>query len=203
MHILDKFKKKRRLKKFKRNFNIFSHRVSGSGFTLIELLVVIAIIGILTALLMFNYLEVTKRARDNQRKSDLQQIRSALELYRSDNGVYPGPQSPTYQLVSSGSCTSGQTFASGGTVYMQKVPCDPSWSWNNNTSEYFYYPVASSGSDYLQYTLAACIENQSDRDPDVETLSAYESNTTYFPSGFPNGYSIDSNCANVYVLTNP
>ncbi|MBI2195693.1 MAG: type II secretion system protein [Candidatus Levybacteria bacterium] len=59
------------------------------GFTLVELLIVIAIIGVLTTLLMANFIGVRQRARDAQRKSDLRQIQSALELYRSDQGSYP------------------------------------------------------------------------------------------------------------------
>ena len=77
------------------------------GFTLVELLIVIAIIGVLSALLMANFIGVRQRARDAQRKSDLRQMQSALELYRSDLGLYPttqngpargepGIQHPTY-----------------------------------------------------------------------------------------------------------
>src|SRR5437588_640087 len=62
---------------------------SSKGFTLIELLVVIAIIGILATIVMVNVLSVRSRARDTQRKSDIRQIQSALELYRADQGSYP------------------------------------------------------------------------------------------------------------------
>jgi general secretion pathway protein G len=54
------------------------------GFTLIELLVVIAIIGMLSALLVPNFMGARERARDAQRKSDLKQIQKALEMYRQD-----------------------------------------------------------------------------------------------------------------------
>lgn len=59
------------------------------GFTLIEILVVVTIIGILTAIAMVSYSSINKRSRDAKRKSDLEQIRAALELYRADNGAYP------------------------------------------------------------------------------------------------------------------
>src|SRR5579872_5421721 len=59
------------------------------GFTLIELLIVLAIIGVLTGLLLANFIGVRERARDAQRKSDVKQIQTALELYRQDNGTYP------------------------------------------------------------------------------------------------------------------
>lgn len=90
------------------------------GFTLIELLVVISIIAILSAFLMANFIGVRQRGRDAERKSDLRQIQSALELYRADNGKYPGFQGG---------------FAYGWSVptkllgispnYMQTLPTDP------------------------------------------------------------------------------
>jgi prepilin-type N-terminal cleavage/methylation domain-containing protein len=60
------------------------------GFTLIELLVVIAIIGILAAMILTSLAAARVRARDAVRKSDLNQIATALEVYASDNeGTYP------------------------------------------------------------------------------------------------------------------
>lgn len=59
------------------------------GFTLIELLVVIAIIGILITVGSVSYQKAVRLSRDSKRKTDLEQIRQALETYRSQNGVYP------------------------------------------------------------------------------------------------------------------
>lgn len=59
------------------------------GFTLIELLIVISIIGILVALVSASFLTAQKNARDSRRKTDLEQIRQALESYRAENGSYP------------------------------------------------------------------------------------------------------------------
>ncbi|KKR56464.1 hypothetical protein A2615_00535 [Candidatus Curtissbacteria bacterium RIFOXYD1_FULL_41_36] len=54
------------------------------GFTLIELLIVITIIGILASLTLATYGNTQQKARDGVRKSDLGQIRRALELAKSD-----------------------------------------------------------------------------------------------------------------------
>jgi general secretion pathway protein G len=136
-----------------------------SGFTLIELLIVIAIIGVLATLLMANFVGVRQRARDAQRKSDLRQIQSALEIYRSDNGSYPlsAPGQGNFPTA----CGTGVSFtavSSGGTTttYMGVVPCDPSGTgagvWNNGS---YYYTQLSNGANY---TLGACLENGADND---------------------------------------
>ncbi len=72
------------------------------GFTLIELLVVIAIVGILVAVGSISYLTASKQSRDTRRKTDLEQIRQALETYRSETGAYPASTSslsPDYITV--------------------------------------------------------------------------------------------------------
>lgn len=60
------------------------------AFTLIELLIVIAIIGILAGVL---FVSIGQRplvqARDAKRTADLQNFRTALTLYYTDNASYP------------------------------------------------------------------------------------------------------------------
>ncbi|MGH7245715.1 MAG: type II secretion system protein [Candidatus Levyibacteriota bacterium] len=132
------------------------------GFTLIELLIVIAIIGILAALLMANFVGVRQRARDAQRKSDLRQIQSALELYRADVGSYP--DTSTFS-----SCGSGASLANGTTIYMTTIPCDPL----SGTS--YAYSSASS----TTYVLIACLENSSDSQKDSTNVSPCDGTTNF------------------------
>src|SRR3989338_3663907 len=55
-----------------------------SAFTLIELLIVITIIGILASLTLASFGNAQAKGRDGVRKSDLAQMKRALELAKSD-----------------------------------------------------------------------------------------------------------------------
>ena len=52
-------------------------------------MVVISIIGILVGLSAFGLQGARQASRDARRVSDIEQIRSGLELYKADCGVYP------------------------------------------------------------------------------------------------------------------
>lgn len=66
------------------------------GFTLIELLVVVAIIGVLAGIGLSINNSAQERARDTRRKSDLNIMVQALQLYRNDHGRYPRTPSATW-----------------------------------------------------------------------------------------------------------
>lgn len=103
------------------------------AFTLIELLIVITIIGILSVALIPRITGGPAKARDTSRKSDLQGIASALELYASDNqGAYPVHASVF-------GCVNDTNLARGITdelaPYMTEVPIDPTDnSWRNGSA---------------------------------------------------------------------
>ncbi len=83
------------------------------GFTLVELLVVIAILAVLVSVTLAGFRSSQARGRDAERKSDLKQISSSLELYYSDYGEYPD------------TLPWGAEFTDGKTVYFKIVPTDP------------------------------------------------------------------------------
>lgn len=59
------------------------------GFTIVELLIVIVVIGILAALVLNSFTGVQARARDTERRTDINAIATQLEVYYNDNGGYP------------------------------------------------------------------------------------------------------------------
>lgn len=132
------------------------------GFTLIELLVVISIIAILTTLLMANFVGVRQRGRDAQRKSNLYNIQAALELFKSDAGLYPYSGGTAFPA-----CNTALTY--NNSTYMSKVPCDP------QGGDYTYVST-----DGTSYTLYACLENESDSQRTSAPTNPNPTCTTYF-----------------------
>lgn len=106
------------------------------AFTLIELLVTISIIGILSVIALVAVNVVRETGRDAKRKTDLETIRTALELYKADAGVYPSPPLST-------------SIAYGTKTYLATVPTDPSAG-----RTYSYNYIAASKT----YTLCAALE---------------------------------------------
>jgi len=122
------------------------------GFTLIELLVVIAIIGLLATVVLVSLNTAREKARDAKRKSDINQLQLALQLYYDDNNVYPGESWCDSSVGSCGhSCpcsdnnwTSGSTFYTAlvGGGYIANLPVDPT---NNSNYYYNYEPDCNQG----------------------------------------------------------
>lgn len=111
------------------------------GFTLIELVVAIGILAILAVFLIasLNPIQQFEKARDAQRKSDLTQIKRALEQYYQDHGSYPASNA-SYQITD----FNGNAVVWGGSAgwqpYMNLVPQDPS-----SDRKYVYYAVDTKG----------------------------------------------------------
>ena len=71
--------------------NIFRNKANLTrGFTLIELLVVVSIIGMLASVILVSLQGARNKARDIKLIAEVKELQKALELYRLDNGKYPG-----------------------------------------------------------------------------------------------------------------
>jgi len=135
-----------------KNSKIQKLKNSKFGFTLIELLVVISIIGILIALSGFGLQGARTAARDARRKADIEQIRSGLELYKSDCGNYPLDLGATATLTGTfppnglPSCLSANT-------YIVNRPDDPLPGMT------YRYVSPASGGPAVSYEICARMEN--------------------------------------------
>jgi len=64
--------------------------MKNKGFTLIELLVVISIISLLSTIVLASLNTARAKARDAATVQNIKQLTLAMELYKDDNGFYPG-----------------------------------------------------------------------------------------------------------------
>lgn len=125
------------------------NKINRNGFTLVELLVVISIISILTIISMGSYRSIQIKARDGQRKSDLNAVSKALMLYFSDKGVFPA--SFPFGNISVG-------FTGGnGIVYMRQTPLDPR---NESANGYQYVYIVDA--TFKKFNLYTNLENTKD-----------------------------------------
>lgn len=113
------------------------NKKSNWGFTLIELTIAIAIIGILSTIIITSLGSAREKGRDAKRIRNIQEIRTAIELYIAANGHAPdlGDSNcidPTVQDIycftndwSGGTAKLWDDFTAQLNPYMKTVPKDP------------------------------------------------------------------------------
>jgi prepilin-type N-terminal cleavage/methylation domain-containing protein len=113
------------------------------GFTLVELLVSVGIIAVLIValILVLNPYAQLQKFWNSQRKSDLDQIKNALDTYYNDYGCYPT------------SVPFGIQWLNGQTMLMKKVPQDPSVYCKSDSECYPYAYITDTGTDCPQWSV--------------------------------------------------
>lgn len=152
------------------------YEIMKKAFTLIELLIVIAIIGILAGILFVSIGQNPLiRARDTKRISDLQNLRTALTLYYTDNNAYPA------------------ALANLIPTYIPAVPVDPS-NGTSHAAECALYNGGNYGYVYTEasgaYVVQTCLENGNQSlatDCDTATLTPACVDDGDFTSGTAGG----------------
>ncbi len=92
------------------------------GFTLIELLIVITIMGILAALISTNLFGARERAQDSQKKSNLEQLKTALHSYYANYRNFPASTNgmTIFGCGVNGTSQCTDSFTAGGVEYLNK-----------------------------------------------------------------------------------
>jgi len=106
------------------------------GFTLVEILIVVVILGILAAIVIPQFTEASTEAKESRLLSDLQSMRSQIELYKiQHNDEMPGAGTASFA-----DAMTGYTDVAGALAllqapadgvygpYIQKIPTNP---WND------------------------------------------------------------------------
>lgn len=121
-------------------------RSAEAGFTLIELLVVLVILGLLAALAGPRVIGYLGGAKSGTARLQVENFKSALDLYRLDTGSYPTTQQGLGALVKSPGNVPGWK---GPYIDSPNLPVDP---WGNPYSykqpgEHGAYDLSTLGSD--------------------------------------------------------
>ena len=124
------------------------------GFTLIELLVVISIMSILTVITVSQFTTATKKARDVQRKGDLNALSKALQMYYADYGNFPSSTDATRPIDINAKW--GMEFSDADYIYMKVLPDEKTTGMPD-----FCYVVTA---DQKSYGLFAMLESTTDLD---------------------------------------
>ena len=77
------------------------------GFTLVELLIVVIILALLAAIVVPQFASSTDDAKISSLDTTLTNIRSAIDLYYQQHGVYPGANDATTETIAACSGTNG------------------------------------------------------------------------------------------------
>ena len=128
-------------------------RHNEKGFTLIEIMVVIIIMGILATYVALNVTGKAEQARHTQATIQIGTLKSAMTLYKIQNGNYPSTEQGLNTLVELPTVgTLPKNWQQGGYLDSKNVPKDP---WGN---DYVYlcpgihgdFDISSYGNDNAQ-----------------------------------------------------
>jgi prepilin-type N-terminal cleavage/methylation domain-containing protein len=110
------------------------------GFTLVELIISLTIVAILVTVPTLAVFNTLRSSRDEKRKSDIQQLQSAIEAYKKENDLYP---TTLADIVTSG--------------YLNSIPIDPrdgiAIPGNSGAVFHYHYEPNATSTSYRVYAI--------------------------------------------------
>ena len=101
-----------------------------SGFTLVEILIVVVILGILAAIVIPQFTEASTEAKLSSLCTDLQTLRSQIELYKIQHNDFP-PSFANFEAQMTGQTDIDGNVGTDYGPYIQKIPTN---QFNNKTA---------------------------------------------------------------------
>lgn len=111
-------------------------RQAQAGFNLIEIMVAIAIIGVLMAIVGINVIGALDSAKIDASKTSMGNVKSALLMYKLDNGRFPSTSEGLNALVQAPAGSKKP-----GKKYLDSMPKD---GWDN---EFMYFSPGTRGNN--------------------------------------------------------
>ncbi len=123
------------------------------GFTLVEILIVVVILGILAAIVIPQFTNASEAAKTESLRSQLQTIRSQLELYQvQHNGNYPAAfVNQTWDQMTTKTDQNGNADPNGFGPYLQQVPLNPFADPAANLDQHWTYDAATGQINAVDY----------------------------------------------------
>ena len=135
-----------------------------SGFTLVEILIVVVILGILAAIVIPQFTEASTEARASSLVTDLQTMRSQIELYKIQHkdakpGIAAGAfaEATFVAQMTTQTDVTGAAYVAGASTgpfgpYLQKIPTNP-FSSSDSVIDYDTTPPANASTDGWCYSI--------------------------------------------------
>jgi len=136
-----------------------------SGFTLVEILIVVVILGILAAIVIPQFTEASTEAKNSSLCTDLQTMRSQIELYKIQHNDNP----PSFANFVAQMTAQTDIVGAAGTdygPYLQKIPTN---QFNDNDAIDNSGVVGDNGGgwEYVEATGAINADDDTDADGDA------------------------------------
>jgi len=104
--------------------------LTNQGFTLIELLVVILILGLLAGIVGPRLFGHADEAKQTKARVQIENLSSALKMYKIDNGIFPSSEQGLEALVAQPQGGDiPKKWKKGGYLAKKQIPKDP---WGND-----------------------------------------------------------------------